>query len=1321
MENNRYLLGLAMLLVAAMPAFSQVSNDNEDEVYKIDEQAGKNDFVPGQVLVKFKDGNPVTVTKARGMFRSVSNENVDAVLKEFGVETMDKLLPTAKPKQTIAKSRAFNGKEVEEKDLSQLYTLKLKTLRKDSTMMLVSKLKDLGEVEYAEPNYKIYMMGQAPMAMPDEPAMQAKPSQAHTTRTTDNVICANPEQNPLYAQQWGIKYLKIDELWNKPIINSKRPVIAILDTGVDITHPDLVDNIWTKPGTEDEHGYDFINETYNIRDYNSHGTHVAGIAAASNNEIGIIGANPQALIMPITVMQSDGTGDIQVLIKGIQYAMDNGANVINMSLGTYAQSQALREILMTAYQNAVLVASAGNDGKPLNECIALNAKGYSMYPAAYSFVLGVQSGSAGILDGFSNKDCNGPTYSEYNLDNAENYELMAPGTNIVSCIPYGKYKSLNGTSMSAPLVAGAISALKMVKEYSSSEIMWADLIHSDCDFLATYNINERKPDIEVMTLVWNDTEDGGNGDGHYDAGETVRFYPMVRTVWGEADNIRFHIEMGDEYEDASLVEFIQNDVDFGWNLSAYAYETSKNPIILKIADNCPDARHIKLKLVVTCEDAVNPTISQDIILVVDNVIKLHGLQSEDLTLSPNHKYLVSGDYAILEGVTLTIEPGAKLMFREGVTFDIFGTLNAVGEPGNMITFERHVGDGGPYRVNLHNNSNSISYCIFEDMSGYMHSINTYASLNLNSENNIENCIIKNTSIANTNSQRIKRSNIVSNDVKEANYGHFSHDCIDCNIVNNEYHYADGIGWDMLHQSNYFDNVITNNNTDDNFFNDYIMLAFKPSTPAVQTNDNPAYLGTSREDIVRLHLKDMNYGDGVGNGYGVVDLSNMLTEPVHEAHGIVWKVLVDGIDPQDQYEIMPPIGVGKHKFEVYFNRPMNKAVIPNVAFGVRSPFNQNAVDEDGAWNEEGTIYTAYKTITGKTQSDGMNRIHVWGAEDDEFFECPYENWRFRINIQSAGSLATGFAASAGMGKVNLTWDNTNNDFDDAMGFNIYRYTIDQEGKADTICINKEIVDIETTDYTDYDVIPGTTYYYLYRVLSTGLKEYDVSNVVSATPLTSTLGDANGSGDVDVADVISTVNYATGMNPKPFIFEAADMNADKLIDILDVVGIIQKILNPNPTAGVRAMAEATATYTIEGGFVYVDSPVELAGVQIQLATDGRQEITVAEDMKGFEHASAWLSDEDYLFMAYNLNGKTLPAGKNAILYVGDAQVTNIKLSNIFGSSIYTVGGTTGIEHIGKDVKNVKGVFNLKGHKVAESADMLDQLPKGVYIIDGVKVVK
>ena len=139
-------------------------------------------------------------------------------------------------------------------------------------------------------------------------------------------------------------------------------------------------------------------------------------------------------------------------------------------------------------------------------------------------------------------------------------------------------------------------------------------------------------------------------------------------------------------------------------------------------------------------------------------------------------------------------------------------------------------------------------------------------------------------------------------------------------------------------------------------------------------------------------------------YAYVDLSNMPLRPYAEPHGVVWKVVVNGKDAQDEYEDLAPLGVGKHKFEVYFNRPMNIAVAPKISFGVRDPLTQNAVAEEGegsGWNEEGTIYTSYKTITGKTKSDGVNRIYVRGAEDDEFFEIPYEKTRFNVMINAAG--------------------------------------------------------------------------------------------------------------------------------------------------------------------------------------------------------------------------------------------------------------------------------------------------------------------------------
>jgi hypothetical protein len=167
----------------------------------------------------------------------------------------------------------------------------------------------------------------------------------------------------------------------------------------------------------------------------------------------------------------------------------------------------------------------------------------------------------------------------------------------------------------------------------------------------------------------------------------------------------------------------------------------------------------------------------------------------------------------------------------------------------------------------------------------------------------------------------------------------------------------------------------------------------------------------------------------------------------------------------------------------------------------------------------------------------------------------------VNVQAAGSLATGFTGTAGLGKVDLKWNNEHNDITDAIGYNVYRYTMVNDSTAsDTIKINKIIIDVDSIHYTDYDVVPGKTYYYLYRTLSSSLKEYDVSNTIAVTPLTATKGDANGSMDVNISDVVTTVSYVIGGNPQPFIFDAADVNSDKTIDILDVIGIINIVLNP-----------------------------------------------------------------------------------------------------------------------------------------------------------------
>lgn len=504
-------------------------------------------------------------------------------------------------------------------------------------------------------------------------------------------------------------------LWQEPFITQKRPIIAILDTGVDIEHPDLKENIWTNTKeadgvddydddgngfNDDLHGWDFVNQTGRIGDWNGHGTHCAGIAAAvGGNGIGIVGANPEALIMPVTVMQSDGTGDVATIIMGIDYAVANGADVISMSFGSYGESIAEEQALGRAYQKAVLVAAAGNDGYCLNHA-HLDRRQFApmpMYPASYTFVLGVQAmNSDGSLTSWSNYDDNGPTFSDWGEDRLYNYEILAPGANIESTYPGGNYKALNGTSMATPMVAGALSRLIQTKEYPNKEYLYGDLINSHTatgglDIYKAFSIKDedRKPEISFVTYELDDSSNvegatKNDGDGRPDAGEVIDIYPTIRNSWGKAKNIKLSIELG-ENEDPSIVEFIKKEADFGSELSAYGKAKSAESLRIKINDKCADNRHIKLVIKGTC-DGSDETIEQDVLLIVENGVEIGGVIKEDMTLYPDVHYIVTKNLAIPEGVTLTIKPGTKLEFKD-TYFTNNGTINAVGKPDSLIVLE----------------------------------------------------------------------------------------------------------------------------------------------------------------------------------------------------------------------------------------------------------------------------------------------------------------------------------------------------------------------------------------------------------------------------------------------------------------------------------------------------------------------------------------------------------------------------------------------------------------------------------------------------------
>lgn len=1297
--KQHYFFTIVLSALMALPAMAQDRN-NEDEVVKVDARFSAYNYRDGELIVKFKNQSAAQIkAPRRTKFKTSGVNSIDATLHALGVSEVEELMPLSGHQQVKRLARSVNGQTVAAPVMNRVYLMRYNKAKVRNVEEAVAKLAKLKDVEYAEPNRIVYALGGAEYLAAYSRVLNDV--QQPTASGEKPTISYN---DPLFNNQWGLQSMQIPLLWQEPFITKKRPVIAILDTGVDIDHPDLKANIWTNTkeseGAEDYdddgngfnddvHGWDFVNQTGRIGDWNGHGTHCAGIAAAvGGNGIGIVGANPDALIMPVTVMQSDGTGDVATIIKGIDYAVANGADIISMSFGSYGESKAEEQALGRAYQKAILVAAAGNDGKCLNHKHPEKAQNFPapMYPASYTFVLGVLAMNGdGNRTEWSNYDDDGPTYSEWGEDKLYNYELLAPGEDIESTYPGGNYKSLNGTSMATPMVAGALSRLIQTKEYVNKEYLFGDLINArsamgGLDIYKAFSIKDedRIPELSFVTYEMDDSTNVGDGDGRPDAGEVIDIYPVVRNSWGKAKDIKLSMELG-ENEDSTIVEFIKKEADFGSELSAYGKSKSAEPLRIKINDNCADNRHIRLVIKGTC-DGMEGEITQNITLTVDNGVEIGGVIKKDMTLYPNVHYIVTKNLAIPEGVTLTIKPGTKLEFKD-TYFDNKGTINAVGKPDSLIVLE-----------GIGNKSTGTFYegaeIILKGFS-YIELRNSKIDCVVGEYNNV---VFNNNYLSG--SEYYKHNyecNIYNNVVSDLGPGSEK-----CNLINNRVKYNSS----FINLA-YFDssNIWNTDNIGINY-------------SGIYTTDLPNYFGSSKKSTVRKNILDIN------NNFGTTeyDLSNMLTRPNAEAHGVVWKVVVDGYDAQDEFDMLPPLGVGKHKFEVYFNRPMRTSITPMVSMGVRPPYTQIPIAEEGTWSADSTVYTAYLTITGKIGADGLNRIYVDGAKDDEGFEIPYENTRFNVNVQAAGSLSTGFMGEAGLGKVTLSWNDVQNSFDDFLGYNLYRYT----DKGDTIKVNKQLLDNETLEYVDYDVVPETTYCYQYKVITTDLKETDPSNVVAVTPMTSTLGDANGSGNVDVADVITTVNYASGQNPKPFIYEAADINKDLQIDILDVVGIIRTILNPN--ADVNSMSMVTATYTIENGIVYVDSPVDLAGVQIQIATEKENHITTTNELEGFEQTSSWLSDNDYIFLAYSMSGKTLSAGKHAILNIGNAKIMNIRLSDAAGTNVEAKAGqATGVTRLGADVMNVSGIYTLTGVKVSGRSSDLKKMPAGVYIVDGKKVVK
>ena len=225
-------------------------------------------------------------------------------------------------------------------------------------------------------------------------------------------------------------------------------------------------------------------------------------------------------------------------------------------------------------------------------------------------------------------------------------------------------------------------------------------------------------------------------------------------------------------------------------------------------------------------------------------------------------------------------------------------------------------------------------------------------------------------------------------------------------------------------------------------------------------------------------------------------TNALSRPKSSPHGHVWKVLVDDsldININDN-PIHYLLGLGTHKVDVYFNRPMDVSRNPFVTYGVRDPWTQNIVGDSTSWSSDSVKWTGYFDITQLTASDGYNTLSVRQGYDNEGFETPIEDYRFEFRINVASVLSTGFTAVGDTSEIRLSWTAPDS-IVDLIGYNILRVDTSQS-YSDTSIINSSLV--LDTNYTDENVVGGNYYLYYYTPVRSSFTQSQRSIGVWAAP-------------------------------------------------------------------------------------------------------------------------------------------------------------------------------------------------------------------------------
>lgn len=955
---------------------------------------------------------------------------------------------------------------------------------------------------------------------------------------------------------------KIEKLWehmdeNSPLNDNGEPItqaggssdviVAVVDTGVDYTHPDLVANMWVNVNeipnngidddlngyVDDYRGYNSVANTDDVMDNYGHGTHVAGIVGMANNNIGGIGIAYNCKIMAVKI-SSEGArlGTSAQVAAGIEYAYLNGADIINMSWGGEDESQIIRDICKTAYENALLVASAGNKKDPNED------NGYYMgddikpnYPGAYPFVVGVMASEV-----YSNFD----TIKYSNVE----YETKAHGEYIKSTYPGGKYASMSGTSMAAPVVSGIAALIRSMypdKAAYTNKNLFSQLVNTG-EYQSYVNAYDAATKLPTPKLCYSsfytfdnpDIDPANNGDGIIDAGELIQVGVTFKNIGGLATNIKASINglMGDG--ENPYIEIVKGEIDLD-KIGTYSTREPRfikddngytvgiedeDSFLVRIKENVPNniTTHINLyaeynngldtsdnKTYFIDGEQLNVLGYAELSITLCNAVTLPSVISEDTTFKGDKLYVLTQKLTIMPDVTVVFEGGSTIMFGlenqvvlEEIEIINYGTLNFLGEKDNRIKLisNQYKNSLGTIYTYSNISANEFTYCDIYDF-----------FINATS---FDNCHIE---VYQINATTITNSYI---------------DCVNlnvCNLIGNTI-YTMGDRRNYRIQSLHVENNLFINNTDKEggIYTPYYSATLYLGIHQTNYDGSETYVPPKFNNNVI-----MNVGANINDPVTCMNISTFyLHEPTEKYCilsnntfiGIYNQYLdyivedyLDGVNDviitfenngESDYSLLPPIikdvqiydesnnltdsvSGGLYTVDVIFSRDMDTTIALKVNYGSTAPYIEARIN--GEWVSATTWRGTFenKDIT----AGGLQRFNISNAKTaDGTYDLKDKGVNFTFNINSSHTQSLNLFAEATDEGILISW--LQDDYDTLLGYNVYR---SESKDGNYVKLNTTTIPENENTFLDVDAVPGVTYWYVFTVTLTDFTESAPSGKIS----------------------------------------------------------------------------------------------------------------------------------------------------------------------------------------------------------------------------------